>query len=309
MRIGYFGDGPWAALALEKITQDERFEIVFVTPRYDTQDPELKRWAEKLKVPFLINENVNNKEFLNQIKRFECDILVSMSFNQILRTDILQIAPQGFINCHAGALPFYRGRNPLNWVLINGEKEFGITVHYVDEGIDTGDIITQRLLSISEEDTYATLLERSFFHCADVLLEGLNKIKSATVKAIAQETIHPVGTYFGQRRQGDELINWSWPSERIFNFVRAITLPGPGARCYIDGKKEIAILKAESIEHAPEYISTCGEVIGRDNSGVVVKTGDTTLRITEVADVNEDGSLDSPRIPKLLIGRRLRALV
>ena len=73
------------------------------------------------------------------------------------------------INCHAGKLPFYRGRDILNWVLINDEKEFGITVHYMDEGIDTGDIILQRTFPITDEDSYKTLLERSYDECANIL--------------------------------------------------------------------------------------------------------------------------------------------
>ena len=73
-----------------------------------------------------------------------------MSFNQIFRKDIINLTPIGIINCHAGKLPFYRGRNILNWVLINDEKEFGITVHFVDEGIDTGDIILQKTFPITD---------------------------------------------------------------------------------------------------------------------------------------------------------------
>ena len=87
-----------------------------------------------------------------------------MSFDQIFKSEIIYLSKHKIINCHAGKLPFYRGRNVLNWVLINDE-EFGITVHYVDEGIDTGDIILQKKFPISDQDNYKTLLEKSYRMC------------------------------------------------------------------------------------------------------------------------------------------------
>ncbi|MDR1522244.1 MAG: hypothetical protein LBS28_05280 [Streptococcaceae bacterium] len=84
---------------------------------------------------------MNSKEVINLLKKYNADLFISMSFNQIFKSEIINLPRLKTINCHAGKLPFYRSRNILNWVLINDEKEFGITVHYVDEGIDTGDII------------------------------------------------------------------------------------------------------------------------------------------------------------------------
>lgn len=305
IRIGYFGDGPWASLALDKITAaPDRFQIAFITPRYDTQDPALKEWAEKLNVSFLPHENVNDPAFLDQIRTFGCDVLVSMSFNQILKTDIIHLTPHGFINCHAGALPFYRGRNPLNWALINDEKEFGITVHYVDEGIDTGDIIRQNMVPISQSDTYASLLDKAFSHCPETLMQALDDIARDTVVRTKQETIHPVGFYCGRRRAGDEIINWIDTSRNLYNFIRAITLPGPGART-TSAKGEVAILSARMIENSPTYIATCGEVVGRRQEGCIVKTGDTTLLICEIACIDANGALAKTHIPRWPIGTRL----
>ena len=94
-----------------------------------------------------------------------------MSFNQIFKKEIINLPLLKTINCHAGKLPFYRGRNILNWVLINDEKEFGVTVHYMDEGIDTGDIIMQDSFSISGLDDYSTLLLRSYEACAACIVQ------------------------------------------------------------------------------------------------------------------------------------------
>lgn len=303
MKIGYFADGPWSHRALEYIFSSSDLEIVFIVPRYDTRDPVLNEWAEKLCVPFILVDNVNSPEFLSSIKEYSPDLLVSMSFNQILKKEIIDLSPNGFINCHAGALPFYRGRNPLNWVLINGEKSFGITVHYVDEGIDTGDIIEQKIYPISMIDNYQSLLNLAVVECAEVLITAIKKIKAGSVKKTSQQDIHPVGTYFGVRKFGDENIDFSWGAEKFYNFVRAISYPGPGARFNIDGQ-EYAIEGCELIPHAPTYIATEGEVVGRTAGGVVVKLGDATVLLTAIRVISLDSNSE-PFQPKFKIGTRL----
>ena len=148
MKIGYFADGPWSHKALNKILLDNRFSVKFIVARFNNPDLVLKKTAEKLGIPFRIDLNINSDHVLKELDDFKCDIFVSMSFNQIFKSKILNLTPLGIINCHAGRLPFYRGRNVLNWVLINDEKSFGVTVHYVDHGIDTGDLILQRSYKI-----------------------------------------------------------------------------------------------------------------------------------------------------------------
>ena len=301
MKIGYFADGPWAHKAIEEIVASKSFEIAFIVPRYDTQDVILKEWANELGVPFLPCKNVNDLNFINSLSQYHPDILVSMSFNQILKKEIIEYAPKGFINCHAGALPFYRGRNPLNWALINGAESFGITVHYVDEGIDTGDIVEQRTYPITLTDNYESLLSQAIRECSKVLFSAINKIESGFFERIKQSDIHPIGTYFGIRTEGDENINFSWSALRVHNFIRAIAYPGPGARFLID-VQEYAIESAHLIDHAPNYIATCGEVVGRSAGGVVVKVGDSSIRITSIRRVEENIKFT----PQFKIGTRLK---
>ena len=308
IRIGYFGDGPWASRALDHIAaRPDMFAVAFITPRFDTQDLELKKWAEKLGVPFIAAPNVNDADFIAQIAAFECDLLVSMSFNQILKAPIRDLTRLGFINCHAGALPFYRGRNPLNWALINDEKELGVTVHYVDEGIDTGDIIVRRLTPITDADDYATLLEKAHYLCADVLLEALEAIAGGKAPRVKQDTIDPVGFYCGRRRPGDEVIDWKAGSRTLFNFVRAITVPGPCAQTSGEAG-HLAIIAAREIGGAPRYAATPGEVVGRSVEGTVVKTGDSTILVTRAALI-ENGRVGVPFVPQWRIGTRLAANV
>lgn len=278
MRIGYFADGPWSHKALEAISADSSLEICFIVPRFDTQDPVLAQWAEKLDIDFLPIQNVNSPEALSCLEKYEADIYVSMSFNQILKKNFLTQTKLGVINCHAGALPFYRGRNILNWALINGERSFGITVHYVDEGIDTGDIISQKIIQIHDSDTYGTLLEMAIASCASLLYESLKTIQAGKANRVPQSSIHPVGSYFSRRRDGDEFIDWNWDSLRIFNFVRAISSPGPLARALMQGAT-IKIEHAELIPHSVPYISQPGEILQISERGLVVKTGDSIILV------------------------------
>lgn len=306
MKIGYFGDGPWSHLALRRLHKSNHATIAFIVARHKP-DPVLEGMAKKLGLPFYHPEQVNAPDFICGIKQHAADLFVSMSFDQILKRDIRDAAPLGFINCHAGALPFYRGRNILNWVLINGESRFGVTVHHVDDGIDTGDIIVQKFANIGPDDTYADLLERAYPLCAEAIYEAVTLLETVNPPRQRQSEIHPIGSYFGRRLPGDERIDWSWSSERLHNFVRAITLPGPGARCQAWGK-EIAVLKTERIPDALAYIATCGEVIGRSGDHIIAKTGDSSIAIKRIAPINADGSLGEPITPRLPIGTRLIGL-
>jgi len=228
----------------------------------------------------LKDENINSKQFIEKISQYKCDLFVSMSFNQIFKKEIINLTKYKIINCHAGKLPFYRGRNILNWALINGETEFGITVHYVDEGIDTGDIILQELHSISLTDDYSTLLKRSYTGCADILYKAVSLFKSGAVKGHKQSEIGPLGFYCTQRKLGDEIINWNDSAKNIFNFVRAICYPGPKARAFINGA-EIMINRSEIVEEATSYTCTIGAVLSKDATGLLVKTKDSFIKITE----------------------------
>lgn len=280
MKIGYFGDGPWAYKAFDKIISDNSIEIQFITVRYDKRDAELIERAQRNHIPIELSDNINSQEFVGRMKRYNSDLFVSMSFNQIFKMEMINQPKYGTINCHAGKLPFYRGRNILNWVLINDEKEFGITVHYLDEGIDTGDIILQEIYPITDEDDYSTLLNRAYDGCADVLYRAIKKIQCGEVKAVRQSDLDPVGMYCGMRVAGDEVIDWNQSSRELFNFIRALCLPGPQAISWIRGKK-ININRARMVPGAHVYKSTVGQVVGKTEEGFIVKTGDTVLEITE----------------------------
>jgi methionyl-tRNA formyltransferase len=301
MKIGFFGDGPWALKSLEGIVGHSKWDICFIVGRNEVLDEEMKTFAEERSLPFFRHVNVNSSEFLKTACEFAADIHVSVSCDQIIKKDLLSVAPKGFINCHAGALPFYRGRSIINWALINGEKKLGVTVHYIDEGIDTGDIIVQKFATIEDDDDYGSLLQKAYPLCAEGVCEALELIETNHVVRIAQDSIHPVGFYCPRRKAGDEWIDWTWTSERIHNFVRALAKPAPGAQTMMEEQK-VAIWKTELVSEAPLYFGVPGAVVGHDASSIIVKTGDTVLRVKKMSLISQSPSDEV--VPFLQVGSR-----
>lgn len=284
IRIGYFADGVWGQNGLRRLVELPGVEIAFVCLRFEAPDLDLKQMAESWGIDVLIHPNVNADDFFEEMKSYHIDLLVSMSFNQIFKSRILEYPRYHAINCHAGKLPFYRGRNILNWALINDEQEFGITVHYIDTGIDTGDIIEQRTFPITDDDTYQTLLSTAHSECPELLASAVQKIIDGTVVRRSQRDIHPVGMYCGQRTLGDERLNWNQTSRQVFNFVRAICAPGPGARSFLQRRGqtfEVRIERVRMIPNAPVYTGIPGQVLYKTEDGFVVKTEDSFVEVTE----------------------------
>jgi methionyl-tRNA formyltransferase len=294
MKIGFFGDGSWSHNAFQLINDDPRYEIVFVGVRFKNPDVKLINLAKKSGIRVVIEENVNSKDFVKYVENLNLDLIISMSFNQIFKNQIMNLPKFGSINCHAGKLPFYRGRNILNWVLINDEKEFGITVHFMDDGIDTGDIVLQRVFEINDLDSYSSLLEKAYSECGVLIYESVELIFNGNVQKIQQKSIHPYGSYCTKRLEGDERINWNTSSRQIFNFIRALSYPGPSAITFFKNE-EIRISECAYITDAPVYKGIAGAILNVQADGFLVKTADSYVKILEW-----DGNFD----PK--IGNRLK---
>lgn len=280
LKIGYFGDGIWAQNALKRIYKDKKFEICFVVLRFQKPDNALLTLAKSYKIPIIQSKNVNLAEFIAQIQPYQCELLISMSFNQIFKQELLSRYP--IINCHAGKLPFYRGRNILNWALINDEKEFGISVHFVDSGIDTGDIIAQKSYAIKDSDDYSSLLHLAYRECPLLLHKALKLFATNKIQPIKQKDIDKIGSYCPPRKKGDELIDFSKSVREIFNFIRALNAPDLGALAYIN-KVPIYLYKSQILDIAFDTNLPNGYIMGVDDKGFLLKLKNGVLLITKYA--------------------------
>lgn len=276
LRVLFFGDGRWAERTLRLVVKTEH-PVLGLVARTAPSDPALLASADDLGVPVFQPRNVNAPEFAEIVRTLAPDLCFCISYDQIFHRRVLESPPLGIVNFHAGKLPHYRGRNVINWAIINGEIELGITAHYVNEGIDTGDIILQRTVPIGWTDTYADVLARAESAIPEVALEALNLIAQGAVTATPQAGF---GTYVGGREPGDEWLDWSDTSLHIYNKIRAITRPGPGARTVL-GPEEVTIWAARYNPSWPQYIGIPGQVVGHDSSGAFVKTGDSYVMVTE----------------------------
>jgi methionyl-tRNA formyltransferase len=290
------GDGAWATQALTAL-QGEPHSVVGVLLRTQPSEPALGELAERLRIPVLQPANVNASDTVLAIRELHPDLLLSIAYNQILRAPARVVAPLGALNIHAGKLPWYRGRNVINWALINGESEIGVTAHFMDDGIDTGDILLQRSVPVDWCDTYGDVLQRVVAAVPGLVLESLDLIAAGNPPRRPQR--HLPGSYFGGRGEGDEWLDWGDSSVALHNKIRAITHPGPGARTELQGQR-VTIWRAFCDPAWPRYIATPGQVVGRDDHGVFVKTGDATIHLERISV--ENGEEVVPRWP---VGTRL----
>lgn len=296
MRILFFGDGLWATLSLQQLIEDG-WDIAGLVVRLKPTDPTLISLAKKVGLMIYQPERVNETSFLSTINSLKPDLNISVSYDQILYRLIRESSKLGFVNFHAGKLPFYRGRNVVNWAIINGETEIGLTAHYVDNGIDTGDIILQHSIPINWEDQYDQVLERLALAFPGLVLETVRLIADGKAPRIPQA--HMPGTYYTERGEGDEWLDWSNSSRNLYNKIRAITHPGPGARSFLNDQIVI-IWKAYYDPIWPAYNATPGQVVSsKRGEGVVIKTGDSTLLIQQIQ------IKDGIEIPNWRIGTRL----
>ncbi len=295
MRTVMFGDGGWASrtlLRLRETGHDTAAVVLRVRPSDDT----LEAAAHACGIPVLQPRDVNAPEFVARMRDLGADVHLSIAYNQIFRTAIRDTAAW-FLNVHAGKLPRYRGRNVINWALINGEPEIGITVHLVDDGIDTGAILLQRSVPITPTATYGEVLEHIHAAIPDLVVESFAKITRGD--AAPRPQFHENATYCPGRAAGDEWLDWTDTSCALHNKIRALTHPGPGARTLLD-RDEITIWRATYDPYWPRYVATPGAVVGRQADGVLVKTRDSTILLQEV-QVNGG----PPHVPRWPMGTRL----
>lgn len=194
-------------------------------------------------------EVVPPSQYLKNFSCYPCDVIFSVGFSLILRGDIFNFPTFGVINFHQSLLPKYRGRHPLNWAIINGEKETGIIFHFMNERIDAGDIIYQERIPIDESDNIMDLYHKTISSGRAALGQLLNSIHNKTAQRIRQNEKEM--SYYPPRRPEDGLINLSDNARNIYNLVRALTYPYPGAFLFHEGRRWI--IWDVSIEDGNKY--------------------------------------------------------
>ncbi len=203
--------------------------------------PPVKLAAQQLGLTVFQPKRVREPEFVETLRDLVPDVVVVAAFGQILPKEILSMPKYGCINIHASLLPAYRGAAPINWAIIHGDSETGITIMQMDEGMDTGGILLQERVPIASKDTAGTLTEKLSVVGAKLITKALPLVASGNLSPLAQDgsqaTLAPL------LKKGDGLIDWTLSAVEIHNRVRGLS-PWPGAFTFLNGKL-VKIIESE----------------------------------------------------------------
>lgn len=282
-RIVFMGTPHFAISSLQRLV-DRKENVVGVVTQPDrpvgrgrrlTPSP-IKALTLQLALPLFQPAKVRAEEFLKQLRALSPDLIIVVAFGQILPRPLLDIPPRGCINVHASLLPFYRGAAPINWALINGEQETGVTIMLLDEGIDTGDILLQEAIPILVTDNASSLHDKLAHLGAKLLDKTLDLLAKGALKPVPQD--HTKASYAPPLKKEDGCVHWDKSAKEISQQIRGMT-PWPGCFTYLHGK----LLKMYSVEVSEKDLQTTpGEILAVSKDGMEVSTGGGTIILKEI---------------------------
>lgn len=280
MKVAFLGSSEFSLIVLKSLLSS-RHKVVCVVTNIDkccgrgqkVSACPVKSFAERENLPFLQFKNIS-REGEVALKNFAPDALVTASFGQILKPNILSLAPHGVINVHASLLPKYRGSCPINWAIINGEKRSGVTIMKTALSVDSGDIISQAKLDILEHESVPKLTVRLAKLGGELLVKTLDDIENGTAVFMPQNDDD--ATYFPMLKKETSRINFGANAKEIANFVRGLT-PWPVAFVQVGSD----ILKVHSATPAENI---WGLNLDNYKNGEVVRSSGKTGLVVKCAD-------------------------
>jgi len=273
-KVGVLAGGMLGLNVLQNIVTEYRCEFILT----DNASREIVAQAQQLKIPYFVG-NPRGGAALKGLKKqgFERpDILVSVNYPFLIDDELISLPHLLSINIHGSLLPRYRGRAPLIWAIINGDDYSGITVHAIETGCDTGPVLLQQRVEIPPDATGAEMVALYSELYPGLILEALSLISSGNYILSPQDDTK--ATFYGKRTPDDGLIDWSWCKERIYNWVRALAPPYPGAFCFVHGEK-IIIEKVGYSDYGFSFADENGCIIGNEDGCPVVKTSNGAIRL------------------------------
>ena len=261
---------------------NHRFDIQAVFTHEDNPDENcwfgsVKNWALQKNILVYTTDEVNSPQWIAEIAAFNTDIIFSFYYRKMIGREILDLPKIGAFNLHGSFLPVYRGRCPVNWVIINGEAQSGVTLHYMIDKPDAGDIVGQKAVEIDLSDTAKTLYDKLCGAAKDLLDEVLPLINKGEIPRRKQDL--KAGSYYGGRRPEDGRIDWNKSSAEIYNLIRAVTEPYPGAFALLNNDEKIIIWWAEPAVSEEAVIP--GKLV-ITNKEVLVQTGKNAIKLLDV---------------------------
>lgn len=319
MKIVFMGTPDFAVPALKALAESAKHEVSLVVtqpdrPRGRSGKPapsDVKLCAEQYGIPVFQPEKVREEAAMERLRRENADIFVVAAFGQLLPKTILEMPRFGCINIHGSLLPAYRGAAPVQWAVLDGQKEAGDTIMQMNEGLDTGDILMQESIPLSADETAGSLYDKLSSMGGPLLLKALDAIEAGTVTPVPQEDS---GTHYAKMlRKEMGNIDWTKSAEEIGRLVRGLN-PWPSAYTHWNGKM-LKIWMAEPVTQEELSALGCDEKNGMDlkeaqpgtvmivtKDTLMVQTGDGLLALTEL---QMEGKKRMP-VQAFLMGCRLQ---
>ncbi len=303
-RVIVFSYGPLGVALLDALQRLGVEPAAVVVPgNRDGADVDLVASNAKARgLPLLVQpRRAGLAPFLDAIRAIRPDVLLVWSYSMLLPDELIALAPRGAVNVHGGLLPEYRGGHVMNWAIVNGERETGVTLAYLDAGIDTGPVIAQRRFPIEAGDDAASVRDKLQATGQALLSEWWPAIESGTAPRTPQDESR--ARYHRMRTAEDGRIDWSASSDAIANLVRALVAPWPGAFLLI-GDTRVVVRQARPIARDVPAVEP-GTVLRSDAGGMCVASGNGTVELLAVEIDGQPARWPDLRRAGLIEGVRL----
>ncbi len=281
------GTADLACASLRALCRETSFQVITVVSQPDKpkgrdmklQPTPVKELALAEGLPVLQPRRARDEEFIAQLRALQPDLIVVAAYGQILPQTLLDIPRLGCLNVHTSLLPKYRGAAPIQWAILDGESETGVTIMKMDAGLDTGPMVSTTRTAITPEDNAQTLHDRLAALGGELLVETIPDYAAGKIVPTPQPA--EGATYARKISKEDGLIDWSQPARALWNRVRGFT-PWPGAYTHLNSDGAPRLLKIWLAEVVPNRSGAPGEILHADKNGVVIACGEQALRVTQL---------------------------
>jgi methionyl-tRNA formyltransferase len=287
MRIIFIGTGEIGLPALHALTKSPDHHVLAVVTQPDrpvgrqlklAASP-IKEAAFKLHLKIYQPEKIGGSASVAQLRYLKPDLIVVAAYGQILPKEVLDLPPKGCLNLHASLLPKYRGASPIHSAIAAGEKQSGMTIMWMDEGLDTGDILLQETITLRRHETAQTLHDRLAKIGADALMKAIPLIESGKAPRLKQDKA--LATLTKKLKKEDGHIKWDRPQREIDAHIRAMT-PWPSAYVWVPQEKDLKMLKIFGTILSNRAKGKPGEILRVDRHGILVAAAVGGLLLREV---------------------------
>ncbi len=284
LRVVFFGTAELACASLSALLESSAFTVAAIVTQPDRpkgrnlhpQPSAVKVLATGKPIPLLQPERARNEKFVQALREFEPGLMIVVAYGQILPGTLLELPRFGCLNVHASLLPKYRGAAPIQWSILNDERETGVTIMKMDEGLDTGDLLASQSTPITPADNAQTLQKRLARIGAGLLVKTVQEYVAGEV--VPRKQPQTGASYARKINKDDGRLDWTQPARSLWNRVRALD-PWPGTYAFLSAEPKPLLLKIWQAEVADRSSGSPGEIVESGRNGIVVACGQQSLRI------------------------------